>query len=114
MKRVFIANRGEIALRVAQACRELELESVLGCSDVDRDSLAARAVDRVVVIGPGPPAHSYLRDDVVVQAAVGTGCDAIHPGYGFISENPRLAARAANGLTFVGPPAEVLPSPATR
>ena len=109
MKRVFIANRGEIALRIAQACRELELESVLGCSDVDRDSLAARAVDRVVVIGPGPPAHSYLRDDVVVQAAVGTGCDAIHPGYGFISENPRLAARAReNGITFVGPPAEVL------
>jgi acetyl-CoA carboxylase biotin carboxylase subunit len=109
MKRVFVANRGEIALRIVRACRELGLESVVGCSDVDRDGLAARSADRSVVIGPGPASQSYLRDDVVVQAALGTGCDAIHPGYGFLAENPRLARRAIDaGLTFVGPSPEVM------
>jgi acetyl-CoA carboxylase biotin carboxylase subunit len=109
MKRVFIANRGEIAVRILSACRTLGLETVVGASDVDRDGMAARLADRVVVIGPGPAAQSYLRDDVIVQAALGTGCDAIHPGYGFLSENPRLARRATeHGLTFVGPPAEVI------
>jgi acetyl-CoA carboxylase, biotin carboxylase subunit len=83
MKRVFIANRGEIAVRIVRACRELGLECVVGASDVDRDGLAARMADRVVVIGPGPAAQSYLRDDVVVQAALGTHCDAIHPGTAF-------------------------------
>jgi acetyl-CoA carboxylase, biotin carboxylase subunit len=109
MKRVFIPNRGEIALRIVHACRELELECVVGFSDVDRGGLAARRADRAVCIGPGPPAESYLRDDVIVQAALGTGCDAIHPGYGFLSESPALAARAReHGLTFVGPPPEVM------
>jgi acetyl-CoA carboxylase, biotin carboxylase subunit len=109
MKRVFIPNRGEIALRIIRACRALGLETVVGCSDVDRDGLAARTADRAVVIGPGPAAQSYLRDDAIVQAALGTGCDAIHPGYGFLSESPRLAARAADhGITFVGPPADVM------
>jgi acetyl-CoA carboxylase biotin carboxylase subunit len=73
MKRVFVANRGEIALRIVNACRSLGLESVVGCSEVDRDGLAARTADRAVVIGPGPAAQSYLRDDVVVHAAVGSG-----------------------------------------
>jgi acetyl-CoA carboxylase, biotin carboxylase subunit len=109
MKRVFIPNRGEIAVRIVSACRELGLESVVGCSDVDRDGLAARSADRAVVIGPGPAAQSYLRVDAIVQAALGTGCDAIHPGYGFLAENPELAKRAReHGLTFVGPPAEVM------
>jgi acetyl-CoA carboxylase, biotin carboxylase subunit len=109
MKRVFVPNRGEIALRIVRACRELGLESVVGTSDVDREGLAARSADRAVVLGPGPAAQSYLRDDVVVQAALGTGCDAIHPGYGFLSESPRLAARARDhGLVFVGPPPEVM------
>jgi acetyl-CoA carboxylase biotin carboxylase subunit len=109
MKRVFIPNRGEIALRIVRACRELGLECVVGCSDVDRGGLAARSADQAVVIGPAPASESYLRDDVVVQAALGTGCDAIHPGYGFLSESPRLAARAReHGITFVGPPPEVL------
>jgi acetyl-CoA carboxylase, biotin carboxylase subunit len=107
--RVFVPNRGEIALRIVRACRELGLESVVGASDVDRDGLAARSADRGVCIGPGLPVDSYLRDDIVVQAALGTGCDAIHPGYGFLSENPRLAARAReHGLVFVGPPPEVM------
>jgi acetyl-CoA carboxylase biotin carboxylase subunit len=106
---VFVANRGEIALRIVNACEELGLETVVGTSDVDRDGLAARRADRAVCLGPAPAAQSYLRDDLVVQAALGTECDAIHPGYGFLSESPKLARRAReNGLVFVGPPAEVI------
>jgi len=109
IKRVFVANRGEIALRIVTACQELGLETVVGASDADRDGLAARRADRAVCIGPAPAAQSYLRDDLVVQAALGTECDAIHPGYGFLSESPKLASRAQeNGITFVGPPAEVI------
>jgi len=107
--RVFVANRGEIALRIVNACEGLGLETVVGTSDVDRDGLAARRADRAVCIGPAPAAQSYLRDDLVVQAALGTECDAIHPGYGFLAESPKLAHRAReNGLVFVGPPAEVI------
>jgi len=109
IKRVFVANRGEIALRIVNACQELGLETVVGASEVDRDGLAARRADRAVCIGPAPAADSYLRDDLVVQAALGTGCDAIHPGYGFLAESPKLASRAReNGLTFIGPPPEVM------
>jgi acetyl-CoA carboxylase biotin carboxylase subunit len=109
VSRVLIANRGEIAVRIVRACRRLGLESVVCCSDVDRDGLAARSADRAVCIGPGPAAQSYLRADAVVQAALGTGCDAIHPGYGFLSESPRLAVLAReHGVVFVGPAPEVL------
>jgi acetyl-CoA carboxylase biotin carboxylase subunit len=107
--RVFIPNRGEIALRIVRACRKLGLESVVGTSDADREGLAARSADRAVCLGPAPARESYLRDDIVVAAALGTGCDAIHPGYGFLSESPRLASRARDhGLVFVGPPTEVI------
>jgi acetyl-CoA carboxylase biotin carboxylase subunit len=109
IRRVFVANRGEIALRIVNACEELGIETVVGVSEVDRGGLAARRAGRAVCIGPAPAAQSYLRDDVVVQAALGTGCDAIHPGYGFLSESPKLAARASeNGIIFVGPPSEVI------
>ncbi|HZE03750.1 MAG TPA: biotin carboxylase N-terminal domain-containing protein, partial [Solirubrobacteraceae bacterium] len=109
IKRVFVANRGEIALRIVTACQDLGIETVVGASEVDMHGLGARRADRVVCIGPAPAAQSYLRDDVVVQAALGTGCDAIHPGYGFLSESPKLAQRAReHGVTFVGPPAEVI------
>jgi acetyl-CoA carboxylase biotin carboxylase subunit len=109
IKRVFVANRGEIALRIVTACQELGIETVVGASEVDMHGLAARRADRAVCIGPAPAAQSYLRDDLVVQAALGTKCDAIHPGYGFLSESPRLAARAReHGITFVGPPPEVI------
>ncbi len=109
IKRVFVANRGEIALRIISACRQLGIEAVVGTSDADRDGLAAREADRAVCLGPAPAAQSYLRDDLVVQAALGTGCDAIHPGYGFLAESAKLAARAReHGLSFVGPPAEVI------
>ena len=109
IKRVFVANRGEIALRIVNACQELGLETVVGTSEADRDGLAARRADRAVCIGPAPASESYLRDDLVVQAALGTECDAIHPGYGFLSESPKLAARASeNGFVFIGPPPEVI------
>ena len=109
MRRVFIANRGEIALRIVRACRTLGLECVVGASDVDRDGEAARLADRVVVLGPGPARDSYLRADTVVAAALGTGCDALHPGYGFLAESAALAARVReHGLIFVGPPAEAI------
>jgi acetyl-CoA carboxylase biotin carboxylase subunit len=107
--RVFVANRGEIAVRIVRACRALGVEAVVGVSDVDRDSAAARLADRAVCIGPARASESYLRRETIVQAALGTGCDAIHPGYGFLSESPRLAALARHeGLRFVGPPAEVI------
>ncbi len=109
IERVFVANRGEIALRVVRACRALGLETVVGASDVDRDGMAARMADRSVVIGPAPAGESYLRGETIVQAALATGCDAIHPGYGFLSESPGFAALgAAAGLRFVGPRPEVI------
>jgi acetyl-CoA carboxylase biotin carboxylase subunit len=107
--RVFVANRGEIAVRIVRACRKLGLETVVGVSDVDREGMAARLADRAVCIGPARASESYLRPETIVQAALGTGCDAVHPGYGFLSENPRLAALAREeGLRFVGPAAEVI------
>jgi acetyl-CoA carboxylase, biotin carboxylase subunit len=109
ISRVFVANRGEIALRIVRACRELGLECVVGASEIDLGSPAARLADRVVCIGPAPPEQSYLRYETVVHAALGTGCDAIHPGYGFLSENPELATAATEqGLRFVGPPPDVM------
>jgi len=107
--RVFVANRGEIAVRIVRACRALGLEAVVGVSEVDRDSAAANLADRAVCIGPARASESYLKPETIVQAALGTGCDAIHPGYGFLSENPRLAALARDeGIRFVGPPPEVI------
>jgi acetyl-CoA carboxylase biotin carboxylase subunit len=109
LARVFVANRGEIAVRIVRACRVLGLEAVVGVSDVDRGSAAAQLADRAVCIGPARPADSYLKPEAVVHAALGTGCDAIHPGYGFLSENPKLARLAREeGIAFVGPPAEVI------
>jgi len=102
--RLFIANRGEIALRVARAAQALNIETVLGVSEADRDSAAARLVDRVVVMGPGPAAKSYLDAKLVVQAAKATGCDALHPGYGFLSERAMFAQLCEDhGIIFVGP-----------
>jgi acetyl-CoA carboxylase biotin carboxylase subunit len=104
IRRLLIANRGEIAVRIMRTCRRLGIETVLAVSAADRDSLPARLADRTVVIGPADPAASYLDVDAVVGAARATGADAIHPGYGFLAENPRLAAAcAAAGIVFVGP-----------
>ena len=109
MKRVLVANRGEIAVRVVRACFDEELESVVASSIVDRDSLAARLADDVAVIGPAAAGDSYLSVERIVAAALARGCDAIHPGYGFLSERPELAeACEARGITFIGPPSEVM------
>ena len=109
MRRVLVANRGEIAVRVVRACFDEGLESVVAASSADKDSLAARLADGVVVIGPPLARDSYLSVERIVAAALTTGCDAVHPGYGFLSERPELAdACAENGLTFVGPPGPVM------
>ncbi len=109
ISRLFIANRGEIAVRILRSCRELGIEAVVGVSTVDRDSLAAQLADRAVVLGPAHASESYLRVGTIVEAARGSGCDAIHPGYGFLAESPALAAAAVeHGLRFVGPPAAVI------
>jgi acetyl-CoA carboxylase biotin carboxylase subunit len=109
MRRVFIPNRGEIAVRIVNACHGLGLECVVGASEPDMPGLAARVADRAVCIGPGPAGQSYLKVDAVVHAALSTRCDAIHPGYGFLSESPALAERSReHGLTFVGPPARAI------
>jgi acetyl-CoA carboxylase biotin carboxylase subunit len=109
LSRILIANRGEIAVRLIRACQDLGLETVVTVSEADRDSLPARLADRAVCIGPARSSDSYLNPRAIVAAALGTGCDAVHPGYGFLSESPALSdACAAHGLTFVGPRAEHL------
>ncbi len=104
IKRVLVANRGEIALRIIRACHEEGLEAVAVYSDVDRLSPHVRAADRAVLIGPAPAPESYLDVAKLVAAAQETGCQAVHPGYGFLSERaPFAEAVAAAGLAFVGP-----------
>ena len=108
-QRVMVANRGEIAARVIRTCQRLGIQAVLAVSDADRDSLPARLADATVRIGPAAAAASYLNVAAVVNAAVAAGVDAIHPGYGFLSENPRLArACEAAGIVFIGPSVGVL------
>ncbi|MGK0741952.1 acetyl-CoA carboxylase biotin carboxylase subunit [Leucobacter sp. Z1108] len=109
MKRILIANRGEIAVRIIRACFDEGIESVLVVSAADTDSLAARLADEVVVIGPAAATESYLSAERVVQAAINANCDALHPGYGFLSERPTLVeACETNGITFIGPSAEIM------
>jgi len=102
--RVFVANRGEIAVRVIKACKNLGIGTVAAVSEADRDSLAARIADRTVCIGPPRSTDSYLKTETLIAAAQATGCDALHPGYGFLSERAELAeACAKSNITFVGP-----------
>src|SRR6266566_2744260 len=107
--RVLVANRGEIAVRVIRALHELEIEAVAIYSTADKDSMHVRLADRAVAVGPAPASRSYLNIPSVIAAATTTGCEAIHPGYGFLAENPAfVAACEDNQLVFVGPTAEVM------
>lgn len=109
LKRVLIANRGEIAVRIIRACREMGIESVAVYSQADENALHAQIATRALCIGPARAADSYLNQDAVLSAAKAAGCDAVHPGYGFLSENPEFADRcAAAGLKFIGPSGDVI------
>jgi acetyl-CoA carboxylase, biotin carboxylase subunit len=108
-RKILIANRGEIALRILRACHDLGLRAVVAYSDVDRDSLAVRLADEAVCIGPAQAARSYNNIPAIISAALITGCDAIHPGYGFLAENPYLAEVCQQvGVTFIGPRPDVI------
>jgi acetyl-CoA carboxylase, biotin carboxylase subunit len=105
--RVLVANRGEIAVRIIRACKNLGIKTVAAVSEADRDSLAAKQAKRAICIGPARSADSYLKVGALIAAAQGTACDALHPGYGFLSERPELAdACAKNKITFIGPSAD--------
>jgi len=107
--KILIANRGEIAVRLLRACRDLGVPAVVAYSEADRDSLAVQLADEAVCIGPAEARRSYLNQPAVVSAALITGCDAVHPGYGFLSEDAGFAeVCAAHELHFIGPRAEVL------
>ncbi|TYK44082.1 acetyl-CoA carboxylase biotin carboxylase subunit [Actinomadura decatromicini] len=107
--KILIANRGEIALRVARTCREMGIPTVAVHSEADRDSAVVGFADESVQIGPGPPQRSYLNAAAVLQAAQQTGAEAVHPGYGFLSESPDFAdACESLGITLIGPPASVM------
>ena len=108
-QRILIANRGEIAVRILRACRELGVDTVAVYSSADADALHVQLATQAVCIGPAKAADSYLNVDALLTVARQTGCDALHPGYGFLSENAEFAQRCADlGLTFIGPSGDVI------
>jgi len=109
LRKVLIANRGEIALRVLRACRDMGVAAVVAYSEADRESLPVLLADEAVCIGPAPAAQSYLNRTAIIEAARLTGCDAIHPGYGFLSENVYMAEICEQvGIIFIGPRSETV------
>ncbi|MEO7964617.1 MAG: biotin carboxylase N-terminal domain-containing protein, partial [Gemmatimonadaceae bacterium] len=107
--KILIANRGEIALRVIRACQELGIRSVAVYSDADAHAPHVREADEAVNIGPAPSSESYLKGDRIVQTALERGAQAIHPGYGFLSEREWFSRAVRDaGLTFIGPPPEAI------
>ncbi len=108
-KRILIANRGEIALRIIRACKELGIKTVSVYSTADKESVHVKLADKSICIGPPPPAKSYLNIDNIISAALNTGCDAVHPGYGFLAENAKFVEKCLeNDLVFIGPPVEAI------
>src|SRR5687768_10300064 len=109
IRKVLIANRGEIAIRVIRTCRELGLSTVAVFSEADRSALHVRMADQAVCVGPPPSRESYLDQERILAAAKATGADAVHPGYGFLSENAGFVRACEKaGLTFIGPPASAM------
>ncbi|MCK4338144.1 MAG: acetyl-CoA carboxylase biotin carboxylase subunit, partial [Candidatus Aminicenantes bacterium] len=108
-KKILIANRGEIALRIIRACREMGIKTVAVYSEADTESLHVRFADEDVCVGPPPPSESYLDAKRIISAAEVTNAEAIHPGYGFLAENAEFAEICQScGIIFIGPPAEVI------
>ncbi|MFA5907063.1 MAG: biotin carboxylase N-terminal domain-containing protein, partial [Desulfobacula sp.] len=108
-KRILIANRGEIALRIIRACKEMGIETIAVYSDADKDSLPVKAADEAIHIGPALSYKSYLNLDKIMAAAMQANADAVHPGYGFLSEAADFAKACEDtGITFIGPSAECI------
>ena len=109
MKKILIANRGEIAVRIIRACREMGIETVAVYSEADKDALHTQLADEAVCIGPAPSSESYLSMDRIISATIITGADAIHPGFGFLSENSKFAELGEQcNITFSGPGSDVI------